>query len=176
MWDGIRRDVCGNDGIGDGIRRDVVGNDVMWDGIRRDVGGNDVMWDGIRRDVGGNGVMWDGNVQIGPRPVQRRRARDVATGDGNVRIGPRPVPPHAIHATPPRHPRNTPRHPRNAPTPSTQHPHLIHATPPRHPRNALTSSTQHPPRHSRVGGNLDAHSTNHSADATSDLAGARVFP
>ena len=103
-----------------------------------------VMWDG-------NGGIGDGNVRIGPRPVQRWRARDVATRDGNVRVGPRPVPP--TH--------NTPHHPRNTPTPSAQHP---------------TPSTQRPPpRHSRVGGNLDAHSTNHSANATSDLAGARVF-
>ena len=33
-----------------------------------------------------------------------------------------------------------------------------------------------PSRHSRVGGNLDARSTNHSTNTSSDLAGARVFP
>ena len=33
-----------------------------------------------------------------------------------------------------------------------------------------------PSRHSRVGGNLDARSTNHSTNASSNLARARVFP
>jgi len=50
---------------------------------------------------------------------------------------------------------------RIGPRPVPPTPHAIRAT---------------PPRHSRVGGNLDAHSTNHSANATSDLAGTRVFP
>ena len=38
------------------------------------------------------------------------------------------------------------------------------------------SKSPRPCRHSRVGGNLDAPSTNHPANRTSDLAGARVSP
>ena len=90
---------------------------------------------------------------------------------------------HVIPATPPRHTRNAPM---LFPSPITsfpQHTHVIPATPPRHTRNVPMSYPQRPhvipatyPRHSRVGGNLDAPSTNHSVNATSDLAGARVFP
>ena len=62
----------------------------------------------------------------------------------------------------------TSRHSSQRATTSAFPPPVIHRNGP--PR------THSPSCHSRVGGNLDARSTNHSTNASSDLAGARVFP
>ena len=48
--------------------------------------------------------------------------------------------------------------------------------PSRHSRNTPTVIPATHPRHSRVGGNLDAPSTNHSPSASSDIAGAGGIP